>query len=69
MEINEMLKIKAMSDEKALHPQLPVIRKYIEEEIARYGQLSKSMEDDRTADWDPLDAVFLKSLSDTEEKI
>ena len=31
---------------------LPVIRKYIEDEIARYGQLSKEMEDDRQQEWE-----------------
>lgn len=61
-EINEMLKIKAVSDEKALHPQMPVIRKYIEDEIARYELLLKSMEDDRIQEWETLDAVFFKSL-------
>lgn len=61
-EINGMLKIKAVSDEKALHPQMPVIRKYIEDEIARYELLLKSMEDDRTKEWETLDAVFFKSL-------
>lgn len=60
--INEMLKIKAVSDEKALHPQMPVIRKYIEDEIARYELLLKYMEDDRTQEWETLDAVFFKSL-------
>lgn len=68
-EINEMLKIKAVSDEKALHPQMPVIRKYIEDEIARYGQLSKEMEDDRMQEWETLDAVFLKSLKDTGKNL
>lgn len=61
-EINEMLMIKAQSDEKDLKPKMPVIQKYIEDEIARYGQLSKCMEDDRTADWDMLNKVFLKIL-------
>lgn len=61
-EINEMLKIKAVSDEKALHPQIPVIKKYIEDEITRYGLLLKSMEDDRTQEWATLDAVFFKCL-------
>ena len=54
--------IKAQSDEKDLKPKMPVIQKYIEDEIARYGQLSKCMEDDRTADWDMLNKVFLKIL-------
>ncbi len=41
---------------------MPVIRKYIEDEIVRYRQLSKDMEDDRTADWEELNRVFLNIL-------
>lgn len=59
-EIEEMLEIKAKSDEKALNPKLPVIQRYIEEEIARYGQISKDMADDRKEEWEALDSVFLK---------
>lgn len=61
-EIEEMLAIKAKSDEKDLNPRMPVIQKYIESEIARYEQLAKSMEDDRKSDWKVLDKVFLKAL-------
>lgn len=61
-EIEEMLAIKARSDEKDLNPRMPVIQKYIENEIARYEQLTKSMEDDRKSDWKVLDKVFLKVL-------
>jgi len=59
-EIERMLEIKACSDEKDLHPKLPVIQAYIEKEIDRYGQLSKSMADDRNPDWTALDKVFLQ---------
>lgn len=61
-EIEEMLAIKAKSDEKDLNPRMPVIQKYIESEIARYEQLTKSMQDDRKSDWKVLDKVFLKAL-------
>lgn len=61
-EIEEMLAIKARSDEKDLNPRMPVIQKYIESEIARYEQLTKSMQDDRKSDWKVLDKVFLKAL-------
>lgn len=61
-EIEKMLLVKAQSDEKALNPKMPVIQKYIESEIVRYGQLSKSMKDDRTADWQALDSIFLKAV-------
>lgn len=62
VEIDEMLRTKAQSGEKDLKPQMPVIRKYIEDEIVRYEQLSKDMEDDRTADWEELDRVFFNIL-------
>lgn len=61
-QIEEMLIIKAKSDEKAGNPKLPIIQKYIENEIARYEHLSKEMEDDRTLDWEALDKAFLKVL-------
>ena len=61
-EIEMMLTIKAKSDEKDRNPKMPVIQKFIEEEIVRYGQLSKEMADDRTPDWEVLDNVFLTML-------
>lgn len=62
-EIEEMLTIKAKSDEKGLNPRMPVIQKYIEDEIVRYEQVSKAMEDDRVTDWETLNAVFLKRVN------
>lgn len=59
-EIEKMLIRKAKSDEKAVNPKMPAIQKYIEDEIARYGRISKEMEDDRIWDWDVLDRVFLE---------
>ena len=61
-EIEKMLAVKTCSDEKELHPKLPIIQEYIEKEIDRYGQLSKSMADDRTPDWTALDQVFLQII-------
>lgn len=61
-EIAEMLDRKTAGDEKDLNPKMPVIHKFIEDEIARYGELSKSMADDRKADWEPLDGIFQKIL-------
>lgn len=61
-EIETMLARKAKSDEKEVNPKMPVIQSFIEEKIARYGQLSKSMADDRTPDWEALENAFLKVL-------
>lgn len=58
-EIEQMLVVKAKSDEKDRNPKMPVIHKYIEEEIVRYEQLSKEISDDRTPDWEALDRAFL----------
>ena len=61
-DIQTMLMIKANSDEKDLNPRMPVIHNYIQEEIKRYEQISKEMEDDRSGDWSALNQVFLKVL-------
>lgn len=61
-EIIRMLEIKAKSDEKDLNPRMPIIQKYIEDEIARYELIAKEMNDDRLADWAALNEVFLKVL-------
>ena len=61
-EVEEMLRIKANSDEKDKHPKISAIQKYIEEEIAKYEQIAKNRADDRTPDWTALDSVFLRIL-------
>lgn len=61
-DIDKMLDIKLRSDEKDLNPQLPVIKSYIENEINRYEHLIKTMDDDRTADWEILNKLFLEIL-------
>ena len=59
-EIKRMLCIKAESHEKVLNPRLPVIQRYIEDELVRYKQISKAMADDRTEEWEALNKVFLR---------
>lgn len=61
-EIEEMLAIKIKSDEKDMNPKMPAIQKYIEDEIVKYEQISKNMEDDRNPDWEVLDKAFLRVL-------
>lgn len=61
-EIQKMLEIKAGSDEKELRPRMPIIQKYIADEIVKYEQISKSLPDDRVADWTALNEIFLKVL-------
>jgi len=70
-EIEKMLFIKSHSGEMDLNPKLPVIHKYIKDEIEKYKQISKSMADDRITDWEPLNRVFLNVLegqSNCQEK-
>ena len=62
MEIEKMLEIKTKGDEADLNPKMPVIQKFIEDEIARYEQTLKNMPDDRNPDWETLDSVFLRIL-------
>lgn len=57
-EIKSMLAIKAQSGEKALNPRMPLIHGYIEDAIAKYAVLSRSLEDDRNADWNVLNRIF-----------
>lgn len=59
-EIKRMLCIKAESNEKVMNPRLPVIQRYIEDELVRYKQISKAMADDRTEEWEALNKVFLR---------
>lgn len=61
-EIAKMLDRKMTGDEKDLNPKLPIIHKFIEDGIARYGELSKSMADDRKTDWELLDGIFRKII-------
>lgn len=65
-EIQTMLEVKAKSDEKDLNPRMPVIHKYIEEEIMRYEQISKEIEDDRVSDWSALNQIFIELLGRKE---
>lgn len=65
-EIGRMLAVKAQSDEKALNPHIPVIRHYIEEEIARYEMLLKEIEDDRKPDQEGLDQIFMRILQQAD---
>lgn len=62
-EIERMLIIKAQSDEKELNPKLPVIQEFIEDMLLRYGQIAEEMVDDRIADWNVIDKVFLDILN------
>ena len=61
-EIEWMLQVKAKSCEADRNPRLPLLHRYIETEIRRYGRVAKEMADDRTLGWEALDAAFLKAV-------
>ncbi len=61
-EIEQILETKSSTDEKTLHPQMPAVRAYIREELARLETVAKEMSDDRTPEWEPLDEVFMRIL-------
>lgn len=61
-EIEKMLEIKEKSIEGEQNPRLPVIHRYIEENIVRYERIAKEMADDRKAEWEPLERVFLQVI-------
>lgn len=59
-EIMRMLEIKAQSGEKALNSRMPQIHQYIEDEIARYAVLSRTVQEDRNPDWNILNRIYRK---------
>lgn len=62
--IEQVLKIKQISDEAEYHPRNQVIQDYIKNEIQRQKILADQLPDDRNYGWEALNRVFLKVLSD-----
>ena len=61
--IEQVLKIKQISDEAEYHPRNHVVQDYIRNEIQRQKTLADQMPDDRNYDWEALNTVFLNVLS------
>lgn len=61
--IMELLEVKKNSDEKETGRQIPVIRNFIAAEIARQKPYVESLADDRKAEWDVLNKLFLDILA------
>ena len=61
-EIQRLLAKKAVTEEKDLNPQIPVILDYIKEECARQKQLSDAAPDDHRHDYGELNASFRELL-------
>lgn len=60
--IMELLEIKKNSDEKAKGTQIPVIQDFIESEILKQKAYVDSITDDRNAQWQKLNDIFIKTL-------
>ncbi len=60
--IDNLLKIKKITDEKTLNPQIPIIYDFIQNELEVQKQIADSMVDDHVKDWGRLNEVFRKVL-------
>lgn len=60
--IQELLAWKAMTEEKDLNPQMPVIRDFIVSECERQKLISEAAPDDRKRDYGSLNEVFRKVI-------
>lgn len=60
--IDELLEAKKRTIEKEENPQMPVIKKYIEEEIKKQKGIADELADDHNKDWSALDKVFIETI-------
>ena len=60
--IDELLEIKKHTTEKEEKPQMPVIRDFIEAEIARQKVIADELADDHNKDWTELDRIFMEVI-------
>ena len=56
--IDELFEIKEKTTEKEENPQLPVIKEFIETEVARQKEIADKLEDDHNHDWTALNELF-----------
>ena len=60
--IDELLEIKKHTTEKDENPQMPVIRDFIESEVARQKLIADELADDHNKNWDELNKVFAEVI-------
>ena len=60
--IDELLEAKKRTTEKEENPQMPVIKRYIEEEIQKQKVIADELADDHNRDWSALDKVFIETI-------
>lgn len=63
--IDGLLKIKKITDEKDLNPQIPVIYEFIKNELEIQKELSESIIDDHNKNWEPLNSIFINIISNS----
>jgi predicted nucleotidyltransferase len=61
--INELLKIKKITDEKDLNPQIPVIYEFIKNELELQKELAETIADDHNKNWEMLNTVFINIVN------
>lgn len=61
--VEDLLAKKIQMRESDKAPKIEVINQYIEEKLGYYKALAESMEDDRNADWEPLEDVFRRLVN------
>jgi predicted nucleotidyltransferase len=61
-EVNQLLKQKVKMNESDKGPKIVAINKFIEENLKYYKQYIADKEDDRKAEWDTLNEIFIKYL-------
>lgn len=63
--INELLKIKKVTNEKDLNPQIPVIYEFIKNELELQKELAETIADDHNKNWRMLNTVFTNIVKDS----
>lgn len=61
--IQQLLKIKKVTEEKDLNPQIPVIQNFIASELAIQKNIADTVADDHKKDWTELNALFLSIVN------
>lgn len=62
-EIRVLLERKAVTDEKALNPQMPLIIDFIREECSRQKILAETLPDDHKRDFTEINQTFRRALN------
>ena len=60
--IDELLEAKKRTTEKEENPQMPVIKKYIVDEIKKQKVIADELADDHNRDWNALNKIFIETI-------